>query len=261
MSEYEAIGYQVSERVATITLNRPEAMNAFDAAMRRETLAAVHAANADDDVRVVVLRGAGRGFSAGADLGEDFTQLHPTVEDLLVKGYQPIMLAIHDAPKLYIASVHGAAAGIASALVLVCDLVIMAEDAYLYQAFAAIALVPDGGACWHLVSALGYQRALQMVVEGEKVPAERCVALGLANRTVPGDALVAETQAWAERLVAGAPLAQRYSKQILRRAMRTSLTETIALEAKLQNMMLDSKDVLEGTQAFFEKRPAVFTGE
>lgn len=261
MSEFKTINYSVTHRVATIRLNRPKAMNAFNAELRRDLLAAVNKANNDNNVRVVIIGAEGKGFCAGTDLKENFRDCHNTIEALIVKEYKPFLMAIHNSPKLFISSAQGAVAGIGSALAMVCDLSIMAEDAYIYQAFAAIALIPDGGVTWHLVNKLGYRRALEMIVEGEKIPAKTCVELGLANRIVATEELAGATQAWAEKLAAGAPLAQRYSKELLQKAMSITLSEAIDSEARRQNITIESQDYKEGTAAFFAKRRPNFMGK
>ena len=135
-------------------------------------------------------------------------------------------MAISEAPKPFISAVNGAAAGIGSSFAMACDLTVMADNAYIYQAFMAIALVPDGGATWHLVRQLGRKRAFEVIVEGEKMSAARCLELGLA----------------------------------LNKAMQLDLADTISYEAKLQNITFISEDTREGVQAFFEKRPPVFKG-
>jgi len=261
MSEFKTVNYSVTSHVGTIRLNRPEAMNSFNVDLRKDLLAAVNQADSDDNVRVVVIGAEGRAFCAGADLMESYRDFYDTIEEQILEEYKPFLVAIHNSPKIFISSVQGAAAGIGSALAMVCDLSIMAEDAYIYQAFAAIALIPDGGASWHLVNKLGYKRAFEMIVEGEKMPAKTCVELGLANRVVPNEKLATVTQAWAENLAAGAPLAQKFSKEVLKKALSMTLSEVIDLEASRQNITITSRDHKEGGAAFFEKRQPNFIGE
>lgn len=261
MSEFKTINYEVISQVATIRLNRPKAMNSFNVDLRRDLLAAVNKANNDNNVRVVVIGAEGRGFCAGADLTENFRDFYDTLEEQIIEEYKPFLMAIHNSPKIFISSTQGAVAGIGSALAMVCDLSIMAEDAYIYQAFATIALIPDGGVTWHLVNTLGYRRALEMIIEGEKMPAKTCVELGLANRVVPGEELASATQAWAEKLAAGAPLTQKYSKEVLKKAMYMSLSEVIDEEANKQDITAGSQDHKEGATAFFEKRQPSFIGK
>ena len=228
MSDFETVRYAVDEGVALITLNRPAVMNAFNGQMRRELLAAVRCASDDAAVRVVVLTGEGRGFSAGADLADGVPQL---VQQQIDEEYKPVLMAISEAPKPFISAVNGAAAGIGSSFAMACDLTVMADNAYIYQAFMAIALVPDGGATWHLVRQLGRKRAFEVIVEGEKMSAARCLELGLANRVVPAERLLEETLAWARTIAKKAPLALRYSKEALNKAMQLDLADTISYEA------------------------------
>jgi len=157
--------------VGTITLQRPEAMNALNAALRSELLAQIQRAEEDGDVRVVVLTGGAKAFSVGADLKEPFNPPHEKVEGLIIEEYKPMLDAIAGSIKPYVAAVQGPAAGIGMSFALNCDLMLMAEEAYLYAAFVPIGLVPDGGATWHLVRAMGYKRAYQAIVEGRKIPA------------------------------------------------------------------------------------------
>lgn len=258
MADYTALNYTITNQVATITFNRPEAMNAFNARLRHEVYHAVLAAAQDDAVRAVILTGAGRGFSAGADLRDD--AMPKLVQQILEDEYKPALMAIVTAPKPFISAVNGAAAGIGSAFAMACDLCVMADDAYIYQAFAAIGLIPDGGATWHIVHQLGRKRAYELIVSGEKLTAERCVELGLANRVVAADELMQAAQSWAEELAAKAPLALRYSKDALNKATQNNLADQISYEAYLQNLCIISEDAEEGIQAFLEKRAASFKG-
>ncbi len=252
--------YQVEAGVATITLQRPEAMNAFNAALRTELLAQLLRAEEDGDVRVVVFIGGAKAFSVGADLKEPYNPPYEKVESLIIQEYKPMLDAIAGSNKPYVAAVQGPAAGIGMSFALNCDLMLMAEEAYLYAAFAPIGLVPDGGATWHLVRALGYKRAYQTIIEGRKMPAAECLALGLANQVIKSEGFPATVLAYAKSLAERAPLALRYSKQLARSAMCTTLDACIRDEAALQNITITSRDAREAVQAFFQKRPAVFEG-
>lgn len=257
--DFKTVIYDTRNRVATILLNRPGAMNAFETQLRLDLMAAIREAEGDDDVRVIVISGAGRGFSAGADLQHGIAP-YETIEAQILAEYKPFLMAIHDSPKLFISAINGPCAGIATALAMVCDLTVMAEDAYLYQAFAAIGLVPDGGASWHLVRALGYKKALQALIECEKLTARDCLKLGLANHVVAADELMPFSQCWAEKLAAGSPLAQRGTKELLRQAMSLDLPEVIDLEAKAQIRTFTSQDALQAVEAFFKKEKPRFEG-
>lgn len=260
MANYETVTVARHDQVALVTLNRPDSLNAFNAALRRDLLQAVLEVNADDSIRVVVLAGAGRAFCAGADLsevaGDDFD-----VENQLNNEYKPVLMAITESPKPWISAVNGAAAGVGSSFAMVCDLTVMAENAYIYQAFAAISLVPDGGATWHLARTLGRKRAYELIVSGEKLPAARCQELGLCNRVVPADALLENALQWAQELAGKAPLALRHAKAALNFAMEQAVADTITEEARLQAICIASADASEGVSAFVEKRAPVWQGK
>jgi 2-(1,2-epoxy-1,2-dihydrophenyl)acetyl-CoA isomerase len=262
VSNYETVLVERHDAVAVVTMNRPAVLNTFDHALRRDLLRAVREVNDDESVRVAVLTGAGRAFGGGADLSESATQNDPffRVEDQLNGEFKPVLMAIVEAPQPWISAVAGAAAGVSSSFAMACDLTVMADDAYIYQAFAAIGLIPDGGATWHLARTLGRKRAYEFIVSGEKVGAQQCLQLGLCNRVVPRDQLMPETLAWAGELAARAPLALRYAKQALNAAMEESLADTITAEAKLQHTCLTSEDAKEGVTAFLEKRPPLWRG-
>jgi 2-(1,2-epoxy-1,2-dihydrophenyl)acetyl-CoA isomerase len=243
--------------VARGTLNRPEAFNAMDAPLRagfREALSAIHG---NDAFRVVILSGTGRGFSAGTDLTEEIPN---PVSLLIEREYRPLLAGITTSPKIWIAQVHGSAAGIGAALAMACDLMTMGEKAAIYLAFAAIGLVPDGGNTWLLHRALGYRRALQAILEGRRIPAAEASAMGLANAVHPEEALGGETTALANRIAAGAPLAMAAAKRLLRAMDGLSFEAAITAEGVEQSALIASEDSREGVAAFFEKRPAVFKG-
>ncbi len=256
---FDTVTIERQDRVALLRLNRPEALNSINAALRRELLAAVREANDDDGVRVVVLTGNGRAFCAGADLQEAPLD-GDAVEIQLNEEYKPILMAISEASKPWISAVNGACAGVGSSFAMACDLTVMAEDAYIYQAFTAISLVPDGGATWHLVRTLGRKRAYEVIVTGEKIKAQKCLEWGLCNRVVPVDDLLPYTMGWAAELANKAPLALRHAKQALNSAIEESVGETISTEARLQSICVDSEDAKEGVRAFIEKRSPVWQG-
>ncbi|MEM9254648.1 MAG: enoyl-CoA hydratase/isomerase family protein [Pseudomonadota bacterium] len=260
MSEYESVKIERRGAVAVVSLNRPDNLNAFNAAMRRDLLLAVREVNDDDSVRVVVLTGEGRAFSAGADLAEMPSGQNFRVEDQLNGEYKPSLMEIYEAPKPWISAVNGACAGIGSAFGMVCDLTVMAEDAYIYQAFAAISLVPDGGATWHLVRTLGRKRAFEVIATGEKISAAKCLDWALCNRVVAPERLLDDTLDWAEEIAGKAPLSLRYAKQALQGAIENDVSDTISYEAKLQHICSTSDDAVEGVAAFMQKRAPNWLG-
>lgn len=243
--------------IARVALNRPEAVNAMDQALRNALRKAQATLHANDEVRVVILSGSGRGFCAGTDLVERHDL--PTGMMLDVE-YRPILSAISTSPKIWIAQVHGAAAGIGAALAMNCDLMTMADNATIYMAFAAIGLVPDGGNTWLLHRSLGYKRALQAILEGRRIPADEAVATGIANAAFAEDALADETFAMAQRIAAGAPLAMTAAKRLLRQMDGMSYDNAISAEGVEQTVLTASDDTREAVTAFFEKRKPVFRG-
>ena len=178
--------------------------------MRADFRAAAAQLEASPEVRCIVLTGEGRAFSAGTDLKETAGLRDTTVERVLVEEYKPCILAITQSNKPWIAAVSGPASGIGAAFAQSCDLMMMGEGAYIYMAFAAIALVPDGGNTWQMVRQLGYRRAFEAIIEGQKIPAAQAVEWGLSNRAVADEDLQREARAWAAQIAQAAPLAVRH---------------------------------------------------
>jgi 2-(1,2-epoxy-1,2-dihydrophenyl)acetyl-CoA isomerase len=233
-------------------------MNAFDTALRAAVVEAFERARDDISVRVIVFTGEGRCFSAGADLKAGIDR---DVEEILQVEYRPVQEAIASIPKPVIAAVPGSAAGIGLSMALQCDLLIMADNAFLLSPFTTISLVPDGGLNWLLVRQLGYRRAFQLSVESERIPAERCVELGLANKAVAADELQAAALEWAQMLAKRAPLSLAATKKVMRFAADHDWPDAFDMEAKLQGQLLGSEDNKEGIQAFFDKRAPEFKGK
>jgi 2-(1,2-epoxy-1,2-dihydrophenyl)acetyl-CoA isomerase len=252
--------YEQRGAVALISLNRPENLNSFNNALRLALQAAVARAAADESVRAVVLTGAGRGFSAGADLAAGEMPTPVSVVAQLEKEYGPAILQLAEMEKVTIAAVNGFAAGIGVGFALACDLVVMGENAFIQVPFNRIGLVPDGGVCWQLVERIGHHRALELSLEAERVPAARCVQLGLANRAVPDEQVLSAALEWAERVAQAAPIAVRQTKRVMRAAATSTLAKTISDEAQAQALCIGSADFKEGVAAFLQKRPAKFTG-
>ena len=255
---YETIRVDLADAVATITLARPESLNALNAPMRGELLNALKAAGRDEAVRAVVITGEGRGFCSGADLrggsGErDFRRV-------LTDEYNPLITAIRELPKPVIAAVNGVAAGAGVSLALACDLVYAADDARFIQAFVRIGLVPDSGSTRTLVRALGRHRAARLIFGGEPLAAGDTHAAGLVNEVVAADQLAATVHAAAARLAAGPTRAIALAKRAINHAEDALLPESLAMEAALQELAGRTEDHAEGVAAFGEKREARFLG-
>lgn len=262
MSEYETlIVDHPAEAVARVTLNRPEALNAFTSEKRRELAAALRVLAGDPGVRAVVLTGAGRAFCAGADLKDPTGGDPRQVEHSLNTEYGAFLQVIATMEKPVIAAVNGPAAGIGMSTALACDLVVMGADAYMMSAFANISLVPDGGLSAVLVQRLGYARAYEVAVEAQKIPAETCLAWGLANRVVPTERVAAEAVEWASSLAERAPLALGLTKRVFRKAQHLDQQQTIALEAELQSRCIGADDFRIGVEAVLTKTKPAFTGK
>lgn len=260
-SSFETVLYQVQTHVAQITMNRPDRRNALNQTLNQELLKAFQQAAADDTVRAVLLTGAGKGFCAGADLAG--FQSMPTAEqvyDGILEAYRPLMDLITTMQKPVIAAVNGVAAGAGASLALAADLRIMADDASLMMAFSNIGLVPDAGACWFLVRQIGYSRAYEMAIEGERLDAEKCLAWGLTNKVVPAAQLVEIALAWALRLAKRPSLALGLTKHALTYAAGHDLASTIEYEARLQKQTIPSHDHMEGVMAFLQRRSPQFKG-
>ena len=247
------------DAVAIVTINRPDSMNAFTTELSRDLQLELERVHHDDNVRVVVLTGEGRCFSAGADLKSGF-EGRP-VAGKLQHEYRLVIFEVMNMPKPVIAAVNGSAAGIGLSLALSCDLMLMADNAFLLSPFTTISLVPDGGMNWLLVKQLGYRRAFQLSIESERIDAQRCVELGLANRAVAADELLDTALDWARILSKRAPLSIAATKKAMRLAIDGDWASVFNLEAELQQQLVGSADNIEGVQAFFEKRAPDFQGK
>lgn len=254
----DIVKYELHDAVAVITLNRPDSMNAFDTALRADVVEAFEKARDDDAVRAIIFTGEGRCFSAGADLKAGIER---DVAEILQTEYRPVQELIAGIPKPVIAAVPGSAAGIGLSMALQCDLLIMADNAFLLSPFTTISLVPDGGLNWLLVRQLGYRRAFQLSVESERIAAERCVELGLANKAVLAEELQRVALEWAQSLAKRAPLSLAATKNLMRFAADNDWSDAYDLEAKMQGELLGSEDNQEGINAFFEKRAPEFKGK
>jgi 2-(1,2-epoxy-1,2-dihydrophenyl)acetyl-CoA isomerase len=257
-ASYDTILVEVVDGLASITLNRPDSLNALNGAMRRELLAAVKAAGRDETIRAVVLTGAGRGFCSGADLRGGGVERE--FRRVLTDEYNPLITALRELPKPAIAAVNGVAAGAGMALALACDLVYAADDARFILAFGRIGLVPDSGLTRTLVRALGRHRATAMIFGGEPLTAAGAHAAGLVNAVVPSAELASTVRAAAMQLAAAPTRAMALAKRAINYAEDALLAESLAMEAALQELAGRTQDHAEGIAAFGEKREPRFIG-
>jgi 2-(1,2-epoxy-1,2-dihydrophenyl)acetyl-CoA isomerase len=256
----DGLRVEVDGPVATLTLDRPDALNALTVPVKvalREMLETI----ADDRaVRAVILTGAGRAFCAGQDLAEREEPGAAPLDVEVRQRYNPIIRAIRSMGQPVIAAVNGVAAGAGASLAFACDLRIAAEEARFVLAFGRIGLVPDSGATWFLPRLVGSARAAELALLGDPLDAAAALRLGLVSKVVPGAELLDEARAMASRLAEGAPLALALTKGALQRSLSIDLDEALDGEAKLQGIAGASADHAEGLAAFRGKRPPRFTG-
>jgi len=262
VASHETVDLTTDESAARILLNRPEALNAWNEQFGRDLLDAVSIVAEDDSVRALMIIGAGRGFSSGADLKEQRSggDGAPDLSARLREIYHPIITALREMPKPVVAAVNGPAVGIGCSLALAADLIVAAESAYFLLAFVNIGLVPDGGSTAFIPARVGYARAAEMAMLGERVPAEKALEWGLINRVVPDDDLEGAGDALLHLLAKGPTTSYAGSKRLLNRRLYAGLAEQLDAEADQQREQGSTKDFIEGVMAFVEKRPPNFTG-
>ncbi|HEX7298943.1 MAG TPA: enoyl-CoA hydratase [Solirubrobacteraceae bacterium] len=266
MADLETVNLRRDGAAATIELNRPEALNAWNGQLGDDLLAAIEAVADDEGVRAVVLTGAGRAFSSGADLRDlsgraDRTpQGHIDVRRVLTERYHPIITAVRTMPKPVLAAVNGPAVGIGLSLALAADLVVASESAYFMLAFVNIGLVPDGGSSLFVPARVGFARAAEMAMLGERVAATQALEWGLINRVVSDATFAAEVAALRDRLASGPTRSYAGTKRQLNHWLYTRMEEQLDVEAGIQQEMAASGDFAEGVAAFIEKRAAAFGG-
>jgi 2-(1,2-epoxy-1,2-dihydrophenyl)acetyl-CoA isomerase len=261
---YETVIWDVEGGVGRITLNRPETLNAWNKQFATDLLQVIKEAQSDS-VRALLITGAGRAFSSGADLkeggaGDIAEDGLPDVRQRLIGLYHPILLGLRELPKPVVAAVNGPAVGIGASLAFACDLLVAASNAYFNLAFVNIGLMPDGGSTAFVPAAVGKARAFEMAYLGERVPAQQALEWGLINRVVEPESLPKESLELARRLARGPTKSYAGSKHALNRMLYGDLTAQLEVEAQIQHELFRTNDVREGVAAFVEKRQASFTG-
>jgi 2-(1,2-epoxy-1,2-dihydrophenyl)acetyl-CoA isomerase len=260
---YENVIWEQSGGAGRLTLNRPDSLNAWTEQFGQELKQVLEGEAADPSCRAVLITGAGRGFSSGADLKAGFDP-HPddnmpdVRKELLL--YHGVITGIRRMPKPVVAAVHGAAVGIGCSLALACDLVLAAESSFFGLAFVNIGLMPDGGSTLFVPTAVGKARAFQMAMLGERVSAQQALDWGLINFVHPDEHIRAEADVLIEKLANGPTRSYASTKEALNRMLYPQMDDQLALEADLQHALARSKDFFEGVGAFVEKRQPAFTG-
>ena len=256
-----AVLVETADGVATVTLNRPSALNSLTVPMKRDLLAAFRRLERDASVRAVVLTGAGRAFCAGQDLRERLQPDAAPLGEEVRERYNPIIRAMRSLPKPIVGAINGVAAGAGASLAFACDLRIAAEGASFVLGFGRVGLVPDSGATWFLPRLVGSARAAEMALLGDAASAPDPLRMGLVSKVVPADELASEARAVAARLATSAPRAVALTKRALDTTWDRTLDEALEYEAQLQDVAGRTADHREGMTAFLEKRPPRFTGE
>ncbi len=259
---YETIRLDIADNIATITLNRPERLNAMAPQMADEISEALDSL---DGARVVLITGEDRAFCSGADLSARGSEAAASTGQgayaALTKSYNPLMMKLAKLNVPLITAVNGPAAGIGCSMALASDFAIAGKSAYFLQAFVNIGLVPDGGASWMLTRLVGKARATEMMLLGEKIPAEKAAEWGLIYKAVEDADLMAEAKALAARLAAGPTMALGIMRQNIASALDADYATALLREAEGQRIAGDSKDAREGALSFLQKRKAEFKGQ
>ncbi len=258
MTSYSAITLETRNNVATLTLNRPDVMNALNQQMRAEIAHAVKAA--EQEARVLVIGGAGAAFCSGQDLGDGGNAAKLDLERTLRDEYVPMLKAIFECTIPTISAVHGAAAGAGANLALAADVVIAAEEAYFIQAFTRIGLIPDAGGTYWLPRQMGAAKAMGAALFGDKITGRQAADWGMIYEAVPLDGFDRHVADRALHLATGPTAAYNRLKTAIRGSFENTLDDQLALEARLQGECGKTRDFQEGVMAFLEKRPAQYEG-
>ena len=261
---YETLHYAVKDNIATLTLNRPDRLNALNDTLRDDLYDAIRKSAADPEVRVLVITGAGRGFCSGGDVkamneAKELGAARP-VGEKVAPLRDRVLLAMRDAPQPIIAAVNGAAAGAGMNLALGCDLIVASEQARFSEIFARRGLTIDFGGSWLLPRLVGMHRAKELALFADIISAKEAADMGLVNRVVPAGELDAFVADWARRLAAGPPLALGMTKRLLSNSFSMTMDEALEAEGMAQSVNSGTEDTAEAIRAFLEKREPKFKG-
>jgi 2-(1,2-epoxy-1,2-dihydrophenyl)acetyl-CoA isomerase len=257
----EFLTYKLKEGVAFISLNRPEVYNALNDAITYELQEALKAVAKDEEVRVVVLTGAGKAFCAGQDLKDSAQQGKRSFMESLHKRYNPIVLAMRNLPKPIVCRLNGVAAGAGCSLALACDIVVASEEATLIEVFVNIGLVPDSGSSYFLPRLVGMAKAFELCSMGSRVKAQEALQLGLVNKVVAAAELDDAVKHYTDYFATAPTKAIGLLKKMLNKSTTANLGEMLEYEAYCQEIAGASQDHKEGVQAFLEKRKPAFLGK
>ena len=261
MSQFQFLKYEVTQGVATITLNRPDVYNALNDEITYELQDALKAVAKDDAVRVVVLTGEGKAFCSGQDLKAASGDQKRSFMQSLYKRYNPIIRAMRSLPKPIICKLNGVAAGAGCSIALACDMIIASEEATLIEVFINIGLVPDSGLSYFLPRLVGMSKAFELCTMGSRVKAAEAQALGLITNAVPANELDTTVKTYTDYFALAPTKAIGLIKKMLNKAATSTLDEMLDYEAYCQEIAGSSADYKEGVTAFLEKRKPVFTGK
>lgn len=267
MHDFKYISYAVADRVATITLNRPDKLNSLLGAMALEVHSALDKASSDSAAKVLVLTGAGRAFCAGQDLADPAMSPKPGSDSPADVGavvdtfYSPLVRRLRAMPKPVVCAVNGVAAGAGANIALACDIVIAVQTASFIQPFCKLGLVPDAGGTWLLPQLVGRARAVGLALLGDKLSAEQAAQWGLIWKCVAADDFEAEVSSFAKTLAAGPTLGYVRTREAIDAAATNTLDAQLDMEALMQRELGSSQDYAEGVKAFIAKRPPVFVGQ
>lgn len=261
-SPEEVVLLKKEGKVAIITLNRPEKYNTITHALKDGLMLRFKQVQNDNNIKVVVLTGEGKGFSAGADLsGTDAPQSNLDVRSDLMKNYFSVVTSITKLDKLVICAINGTVAGASLGFMMACDIKIMVDSAKLRYPFTDIALVPDAGSSWFLARTVGYSRAMEIIIDGERLTAQTCKDLGIVNKVVSKDEFWDTVMATAKRYADGPTAAYAATKRLLHFHMNHGLFDAMEKEADEQMKVIMGPDNIEGVMAFMQKRAPKFIGK
>ena len=259
----EVVLLNISNGVGIITLNRPEKINAFNEELHIALRQNLQICADNDEVRAILLTGAGRGFCAGQDLTErkDLDVENLDLGEKIDNFYNPLIMLMRNIPKPIIAAVHGVAAGAGASLALACDIIIASEETQFMQAFSKIGLIPDSGATWFLARSVGECRAKYLTLTGDVILAPEALQMGMISKVVPTGESMAVATEMAEKLAVGPTAAYQLIKETIQQASENTLQQQLDLERDQQRLAGKTYDYKEGVMAFREKRPAQFKGK